>query len=67
MDKAKEYVDDYEITPEYVYEQNPETKEVKTIEKPFIVKDDEGVEVYSLLAPPVALSLVKQLVKLLEL
>jgi len=64
---SKEYVDEYEITPEYVYEQDPETKEVKTIEKPFVVKDDEGLEVYSLLAPPVALSLVRQLVDLLGL
>ena len=67
VNKAKEYVDDYEITPEYVYEWDPETKKVKTIEKPFVVKDDEGVEVYSLLAPPVALSLIRQLVKILEL
>ena len=43
------------------------TGKVKTIEKPFVVKDDEGVEVYSLLAPPVALSLIKQLVRILGL
>jgi adenylate kinase family enzyme len=64
---AKDYVDDYEITPEYVYEYDAENKKVKTLEKPFIVKDDEGVEVYSLLAPPVAVSLIKQLVKVLGL
>lgn len=67
VDKAKEFVDDYEITPEYVYEYDESTKSVKTLEKPFVVKDDEGVEVYSLLAPPVALALVKQLVKILGL
>jgi len=67
VDKASEYVDDYEITPEYVYEHDETTDTVKTIEKPFVVKDDEGVEVYSLLAPPVALSLIKQLVKILGL
>jgi adenylate kinase family enzyme len=67
VDKASEYVDDYEITPEYVYEYDEATDTVKTIEKPFVVKDDEGVEVYSLLAPPVALSLIKQLVKILGL
>ena len=65
--KAKEYVDDYEITPEYYYEYDEAAKKVKTLEKPFVVKDDEGVEVYSLLAPPVAVALVKQLAKLLEL
>ena len=42
-------------------------KKVKTLEKPFKVIDDEGVEVYSLLAPPVALALIKQLVKNLGL
>ena len=67
VEKAKEYVDDYEITPAYSYEFDEATKKVKTIEKPFIVTDDEGVEVYSLLAPPVALSLIKQLVKNLGL
>jgi len=65
--KAKEYVDDYEITPEYYYEYDEAEKKVKTLERPFVVKDDEGVEVYSLLAPPVAVALVKQLVKTLEL
>lgn len=65
--KAKEYVDDYEITPEYYYEYDEAGGKVKTLERPFVVRDDEGVEVYSLLAPPVAVSLVKQLVKLLGL
>jgi adenylate kinase family enzyme len=66
-DRAKELVDDYEITPEYYYEYDEDTKTVKTLERPYTVKDDEGVEVYSLLAPPVAVSLVKQLVKALGL
>jgi adenylate kinase family enzyme len=64
---AKDYVDDYEITPEYYYEYDETAKTVKTLERPFVVKDDEGVEVYSLLAPPVALALIKQLVKILGL
>lgn len=67
VSKANDFVDNYEITPEYYYEVDPETKKVKTLERPFTVKDDEGVEVYSLLAPPVALSLIKQLAKALEL
>lgn len=67
VEKAKEYVDDYEITPEYYYEYDEAGKNVKTLERPFVVKDDEGVEVYSLLAPPVAIALVKQLVKALGL
>lgn len=66
-DSASETVDDYEITPAYSYEYDEASKTVKTIEAPFVVKDDEGVEVYSLLAPPVAVALIKQLVKTLGL
>ena len=57
---AKELVDDYEITPEYVYELGADGR-VKTSERSWTMKDDEGVDSYSLLAPPVALSLIKQL------
>lgn len=64
---AEEYVDDYEITPEYYYEYDENSKSVKTLERPFIVKDDEGVEVCSLLAPAVVISLIKQLAKILKL
>lgn len=64
---AKDIVDEYEITPAYSYEFDENAKTVKTIESPFAVKDDEGVEVYSLLAPAVAVSLIKQLAKVLEL
>jgi len=67
VEKAEEYMDDYEITPEYVYEFDKESGKVKTTEKPFVVKDDEGVEVCSLLAPPVTLSLIKQLVEILNI
>ena len=66
-DKSGELVDDYEITPEYYYEYDESSKTVKTLERPYTVKDDEGVEVFSLLAPPVVLSLIKQLVKVLGL
>jgi len=58
---AKKYVDAYEITPEYVYAHDAKTGKIKTIEKPWTVKDDEGVEVMSLLAPTVVVSLLKQL------
>lgn len=67
VSSAKDHVDDYEITPEYYYEYDENSKTVKTLERPFVVKDDEGVEVYSLLAPPVGLALIKQLVKVLGL
>jgi len=64
---AKEYVDDYEITPEYSYKWREEAKRVEIIEKPWIFSDDEGVSSYSLLPPPVVLSLVKQMVEVLHL
>lgn len=65
--RADELVDDYEITPAYSYEFDETAKKVKTVEAPFVVNDDEGVEVYSLLAPPVAVSMIKQLVTVLKL
>ena len=60
-------VDEYEITPKYVYTRNKKTGKIITIEEPWVVKDDEGIDSYSLLAPPVVIGLVKQLVKALEI
>ena len=65
--RTEELVDNYEITPEYVYKYDTDSKEVITTEKSWMVKDDEGEEVVSLLAPPVVVSLIKQLVKALDL
>lgn len=67
VEKAGEAVDDYELTPEFYYERDEEKKDIKTLERPFTVKDDEGGEVYSLMAPAVIISLVRQLVKTLNL
>ena len=67
MDKAKDFTDDYEVTPEYVYKLDEKTKKVETIEKPWEVKDDEGTLSNSLMPPPVVVSLIKQLVKTLGL
>ena len=66
VDKANKYIDDYEITPGYSYELD-ENNNAIIKEKSWVIKDDEGVEVYSLLAPPVALNLIKSLVKELKL
>ncbi len=66
-DKAKEFVDDYEITPEYSYEWDEKNREVKMIEKPWQVLDDDGVSCYSLMPPPVVVSLIKQLTEALGL
>lgn len=59
--EAEECVDSYEITPEFSYELSG--NEVKTIEKPYQVEDDEGVLSYSLMPPAVVVSLIKQLVE----
>lgn len=59
--KALEYVNDYEITPSYRYEYDKANKQVKIIEEPWIIDDDNGVPSHSLLSAPVALSLIKQL------
>lgn len=64
---AAKYVDDYEITPEYSYQWDDKTKSVKIIEKPWQVLDDRGIPSYSLLPPPVVVSLIKQIVGVLSL
>lgn len=67
VEKAAEFTDDYEITPGYSYQWNEKEKKVEVIEKPWEVKDDEGVLSNSLMPPPVVVSLIKQLVKALDL
>jgi len=64
---AKNYIDDYEITPEYYYVWDNKKKKVLIKERPWIVLDDEKVPSYSLLPPPVVVSLIKQLVDILSL
>jgi adenylate kinase family enzyme len=66
VEKAKEYVDDYEITPVYSYKVD-ESGAVKIMERPWVVKDDDGIDSCSLLPAPVALSMIKQVAKVLEL
>ena len=65
VDKAEEFVDDYEITPEYSYQWDEKSEKVKTIEKPWQVSDDNGTPCYSLMPPPVVVSLIKQMTKVL--
>lgn len=64
--KAKMYFDDYEMTPECVFKTDKNGK-VKVSEKSWTVKDDNGVESYSLLAAPVMVSMLKQLVEVLNI
>jgi len=66
VEKAGEIVDDYEITPEYCYELNDKEK-IKIIEKPWQVSNDEGIPSYSLMPPPVVVSMIKQMVDVLHL
>lgn len=58
--EAKKYFDDYEITPEYYFTHDKKGK-VKVHERPWSFKDDNGVKSYSLMPPPVVVSMVKQL------
>ena len=64
---ARNYVDDYEITPEYQLQWDKKNKKVKIIEKPWIIKDDSGIPSYSLLAQPVVVALLKQMAEVLVL
>jgi adenylate kinase family enzyme len=65
VDQAKENFDDYEITPGYDYELE-EDNQVKVIESPWKVKDNQGIDSYSLLPGPVVLALIKQLAEILK-
>jgi len=65
--EAPKYVDDYEITPEYSYQWDDKTKSVKIIEKPWQILDDRGIPSYSLLPPPVVVSMIKQIAEVLSL
>jgi len=65
VNRVKDFVDDYEITPEYSYTFNEKEGKVITAEKPWQIMDDEGLAVNSLMPPPVVISLIKQLVDIL--
>ncbi len=67
VQEAKGLVDDYEITPKYIYQWDEKEKIVKIKEEPWIVLDDKGIPSYSLLAPPVAVSMIKQITEILNL
>jgi adenylate kinase family enzyme len=65
--EAEKYFDKYEITPEYSFKWNEKEKKVEILEEPWVIKDDNGIDSYSLLAAPVMVSLIKQLVEVLGL
>ncbi len=61
---SQELIDDYEATPAYSYRRLANGK-IETIESPYIVQDDDGVDSYSLMAPAVVIPLIKQLYSIL--
>lgn len=65
--KAKELVDEYELTPEYVYHYDSKSKKVTVTTKPWIIKDQNGVRSHSLLPAAIVISLIKQMTKALNL
>ena len=64
---AEKSVDDYEITPEYSYRLAGKSKKIEIVEKPWQINDDEGISSYSLMPPPVVVSMIKQMVEVLNL
>jgi len=67
VDVADKYFDDYELTPFYSFEWDKKAKRVRVIQKSWKIKDDNGVECFSLLAPPVVVGFIKQMVEVLNL
>lgn len=65
VDEAAAHIDEYEATPMYGYERDEKTKKIKVLESPWVI-DANGIPSYSLLPAPVALSLIKQVAKILE-
>ncbi|MFA5013319.1 MAG: nucleoside monophosphate kinase [Candidatus Paceibacterota bacterium] len=63
---AKDYVDEYEMTPAYSFKVK-DGGGVEVIEEPWVVADDEGVECVSLQAAPVVVAMIKQLVEVLKI
>jgi len=59
----KSLVDEYEITPEFYYEEKDEKVITKT--RPWVVKDDDGVDSYSLLPEPNVLVMIEQIAEIL--
>jgi adenylate kinase family enzyme len=64
---APKFVDDYEITPEYEFKWNEKKNKIERKEKNWVVADDEGVPSYSLMPPPVVVSMIKQMVNIFNL
>lgn len=64
LDIAKDNFDIYEMTPEFYYEKNNQNN-IVTKTKPWVVKDDSGIDCVSLMAPAVMISYLRQLAEIL--
>ncbi len=64
---AKKFVDDYEITPEYEFRWLEKKNKIERKEKNWVVSDDKGESSFSLMPPPVVISMIKQMVDVFNL
>jgi len=64
---APKFVDDYEITPEYEFKWNEKKNKIERKEKNWVVADDEDVPSFSLMPPPVVVSMIKQMTDIFNL
>ncbi len=62
---ANDNFDDYEITPGYSYEWDEANQKVITHESKWTIKDDNGIDSYSLLPHPVVIGMLKQMAEIL--
>jgi adenylate kinase family enzyme len=65
--EAGEMVDDYEATPEFILKYDKKTEDVTVSQRPWVVKDDHGVDSYSLMPQAVTLAMIKQIADVLGL
>ena len=63
---ANSFVDGYELTPSYDYKLRDDGT-VETIESPWVIKDADGTDSYSLMPAAVCVSLIRQVAKVLGL
>lgn len=67
IEAAAAAVDPFEITPAYRYKWDKDHQKVQVLTEPWVIRDDQGVPSYSLLAPPVVVALIKQMAQVLGL
>jgi len=63
--EAPKYCEEYELTHSYSYKYDKSTGKLTSKSEKWIIKDDEGVDSYSILSAPVVVSMIKQIHKIL--